>query len=60
MVTSQVFAAIEQCDREIARCLAYLDKGGPEDIGAYVGLTDWQTEKRLIEALGQDEEKRDR
>lgn len=37
-----------RCDREIARCLAYLSEGGPEDIGAYVGLTDWQEERRLI------------
>lgn len=32
---------IARCDREIARCLAYLERGGPEEIGAYVGLTDW-------------------
>lgn len=38
----------ERCDREIAECLGYLMRGGPDEIGAYVGLTDWQEELRLL------------
>jgi hypothetical protein len=42
-------AELAQCEREIARAMDYLMRGGPEDIGAYVGLTDWQCERRLME-----------
>jgi hypothetical protein len=41
-------AELERCELEIAECTAYLMAGGPDEIGAYVGLTDWQEEKRLI------------
>ncbi len=45
-------AETARCNREIDRCLAHLAEGGPEDIGAYVGLTDWQEERRLIAEQG--------
>ena len=39
---------MELCDAEIAKCEAYLLHGGPDEIGAYVGLTDWQGERALL------------
>jgi len=39
---------LERCDVEIARCLEYIMAGGPDFMGAILGLLDWSAERRVI------------
>ena len=43
-----VSSEIERCDREIEECLAYLERGGPQESGALLGYCDWRWEREIL------------